>query len=80
MGSGGGGGGGGADERPTRSGDFIPGKAAGTRVDSRRPKAGVRQREEERLTRAGFVSGDASYVREAPKEGEAQRHCQAVQQ
>ena len=69
MGSGGGNG---NDDKvatpPTRAGDFIAGKAAGTRTDSRRPKPGVRQREEERLVRAGFVSGDASYVREAPTE------------
>ena len=74
MGSGGGGGGGGNDDKvastPTKAGDSIAGKAAGTRTDSRKPKPGVRKREEERLTRAGFVSGDASYVREAPKEGE----------
>lgn len=73
MGSGGGGGGGNDDKvasTPTKAGDSIAGKAAGQRTDTRKPKPGVRKREEERLTRAGFVSGDASYVREAPKEGE----------
>lgn len=48
---------------PTRAGDFIPGKAAGQRVDSTRALSGAKKREEERLRRAGFVSGDASYVR-----------------
>lgn len=47
---------------PTRAGDFIPGKAAGQRVDSTRALSGAKKREEERLRRAGFMSGDASYV------------------
>lgn len=73
MGSGGGNGGGNDDKvasEPTKAGDSIAGKAAGQRTDTRKPKPGVRKREEERLSRAGFVSGDASYVRETPKEGE----------
>ena len=62
MGSGGGNTGGGADSKPTRSGDFIRGKAAGQRVDSTRALSGAKKREEERLRRAAFMSGDASYV------------------
>lgn len=73
MGSGGGNGGGDDDKvasEPTKAGDAVAGKAAGTRTDAKKPKPGVRKREEERLTRAGFVSGDASYARAEPKEGE----------
>ena len=74
MGSGGGDGGGGNDDKvastPTKAGDSIAGKAAGQRTDTRKPKPGVRKREEERLTRAGFVSGDSSYAREEPKKGQ----------
>ena len=63
MGSGGGNTGGGADSKPTRSGDFIRGKAAGMRTDSSRALPGAKKREEERLRRSAFMTGDASYVR-----------------
>jgi len=58
MGSGGGGG---VDAEPRRDPYADPRKAAGSRTDATR-MSGVRKREEERLRRASFVSGDQSYV------------------
>ena len=59
MGSGGGSPG--TDAEPRRDPFADPRKAAGTRTDATR-MSGARKREEERLRRASFVSGDQSYV------------------
>lgn len=59
MGSGGGSPG--TDAEPRRDPYADPRKAAGTRTDATR-MSGARKREEERLKRASFVSGDQSYV------------------
>jgi len=59
MGSGGGGGG--VDSEPRRDPYADPRKAAGSRTDATR-MSGARKREEERLRRASFVSGDQSYA------------------
>ena len=59
MGSGGGSPG--TDSEPRRDPYADPRKAAGSRTDATR-MSGARKREEERLRRASFVSGDQSYV------------------
>ena len=59
MGSGGGSPG--VDAEPRRDPYAEPGKAAGTRADATR-MSGARKREEERLRRASFITGDQSYV------------------
>ena len=59
MGSGGGSPG--VDAEPRRDPYAEPGKVAGTRADATR-MSGARKREEERLRRASFITGDQSYV------------------